>query len=67
MTTATLMYKGDHLIEVVANSFRGLVHYPHDREHATWEYGFVLVDIVLELRVLHLDWQATGSGLSHWV
>ena len=44
----------------MAYSFRGSVHYQHGREH-----GGVQADMVLkqELRVLHLDLQATGSGM----
>ena len=36
-------YKGNHLIEVVAYSFRGSVHYHHGREH-----GGMQADVVLE-------------------
>ena len=52
MTKAALTRK--HLIEVVAYSFRGPVHY-----HLYGEHGGVQADTVLELRVYIL--QATGS------
>ena len=54
-------YIGKHLIGV-AYIFRGLVHY-----HVG--HGDVQADMVLEkqLEVLHLDSQATGSGLRYWV
>ena len=54
-------YKGKHLI-VVAYSFRGLVH-----SYLVLHDG-VQADMVMEneLRVLHLDPQATGSELYHW-
>ena len=40
-------YKGKHLTEVAAYSFRGLVYYHHGREHGGWEYGSMQVDMVL--------------------
>ena len=49
----------------LAYSFRGLVHYHHNRKH-----GAVQVDMVLEkeLRVLHLDWKvARKNCVPHWV
>jgi hypothetical protein len=50
-------YNGKHLIEVGLH-FRGLVYYCHGRKH-----GSLQADMVLEkeLRVLHLDPQATGD------
>ena len=54
MTSATLT-KEKHLIGV-AYIFRGLVHYHHGVTR--WQSA----DTVL--KVLHLDLQATGSGLS---
>ena len=60
MTMATLMKKTVNWW--LAYSFRGSVHYHHGGEH-----GGAQVDVVLELRVLHLDWKAAGSQLTaHW-
>ena len=53
----------EHLIGA-GFQFRGSVHYHHDSKQ-----GGMQADMVLEkeLRVLHLDSQATDSGLRHWV
>ena len=55
MTTETLTENTFHL-GWLAYSFRGSVHYDHEGEH-----GCVPVDVVLDLRVLHLDSEAAGS------
>ena len=47
-------YKGKHLIEVVAYSFRGLIHYHRGGGHGG-ELCSVQTDMVLELRLLHLE------------
>ena len=41
----------------ILRSFRGSVHHHHDRE-----LGSMLVDVVLELRVLHLVGNRKSSG-----
>ena len=56
MTTVTL--KSKHLIGMVAYSFRSFVHHHHDRGHDSKQ-----VDVVLELRMLHLDQKAVVSQL----
>ena len=55
-------YKGKYLIGV-AYSFRGVVHYHHGGRH-----GGVQAHMMLEkeLRVVHLDTEATGSELRLW-
>ena len=52
-------YKGSHFIGA-GLQFRGLVHYEHGGKH-----GGTQLDVVLEeMRVLYLDWQATGREKS---
>lgn len=41
-------YKRKHLIEVLAWTLRGVVHYRHDREHGGLEFGYVQADMMLE-------------------
>ena len=59
MTMSTLIKENISL--GLAYSFRGLVHYHYGGEH-----GGTQADTVLEkeLRVLHLDQQATGDELA---
>ena len=52
----------------VAYIFRGLDHYHHGATRRTpcASRHSVQEDMELELRVLHLDWQAIGSELRYW-
>ena len=52
-------YKQRHLIDLVACTFRGLVHYQHSEEH-----GDRQTEMVLEKELLYVDTQAAGSRLS---
>ena len=54
----TTTYKGKHLIEAEAYSFRGLVQYLHSGKQGNMQE---------DRCKLHIDKQITGSGLSHWV
>ena len=58
-----ISYKGRHIIVVALLWFRDLVHYHHGGKQGSMQADRVLDK---ELRVLHLDSQATGSGLRHW-
>lgn len=58
-------YKGKHLTKVAADNFRDLVHYQHGGEHDSCDYSGMQADMVLELRILHLDLKAAGNELFH--
>ena len=62
MTKATLIKENISL--ELAYRFRGLVHYHHGQGHGSIQTDMVLVK---ELRVLHLDPQAAGDYVTHWV
>ena len=51
--------EGNHLIEVVVYSFRGLVHYHHWGKQGSMQAA----DMVLEKEQLHVDTQVKGSRL----
>ena len=57
----TTLIKEKHL-NGVAYIFRGLAHYHHGI------HGVIWADMTLEkeLKVLHLDMEATGSELRYW-
>lgn len=61
MTTATLTTENISL--ELAYNFRVLVHYHHGGECVGMQADMVLEK---ELRVLHLDLQASGDCVPHW-